>query len=105
MFFYQSWQLAISNTDYLDASQMKSPVEHFWALAIQGQFYIIWFILFTVILILIKKYKIVNVKILINIFLYIIFIYSLFFLFYLSLNILKFILFNYFIFHIIFYLC
>src|SRR5690625_7898444 len=30
MFFYQNWQLAISNTDYLDASQMKSPVEHFW---------------------------------------------------------------------------
>src|SRR5690625_1921341 len=77
MFFYQNWQLAISNTDYLDASQMKSPVEHFWALAIQGQFYIIWFILFTVILILIKKYKIVNVKSLINIFLGIIFISSL----------------------------
>src|SRR5690625_323062 len=77
MFFYQNWQLAISKTDYLDASQMKSPVEHFWALAIQGQFYIIWVILFTVILILIKKYKIVNVKSLINIFLGIIFISSL----------------------------
>lgn len=77
MFFYQNWQLAISNTDYLDASQMKTPVEHFWALSIQGQFYIIWFILFALILILIKKYKIVNVKFLMNTFLGIILITSL----------------------------
>ena len=52
MFYYQNWQLAISNTDYLDASQMKSPVEHFWALSIQGQFYLIWFGLFSFILII-----------------------------------------------------
>src|SRR5699024_3840917 len=84
MFFYQNWQLAISNTDYLDASQMKSPVEHFWALAIQGQFYIIWFILFTIILILIKKYKNMNVKGLINTFLGIIFISSLIYSIYLT---------------------
>src|SRR5699024_6930487 len=38
MFYYQNWQLAISSTDYLDASQMKTPVQHFWALSIQGQF-------------------------------------------------------------------
>lgn len=76
MFFYQNWQLAISNTDYLDASQMKSPLEHFWALSIQGQFYIIWFILFTIILILIKKYKIGNIKKLMNTFLGFIFISS-----------------------------
>src|SRR5690625_3691382 len=47
MFYYQNWQLAFSSTDYLDASQMKSPVEHFWALSIQGQFYLIWFIIFS----------------------------------------------------------
>src|SRR5690625_1978011 len=50
MFFYQNWQLAITNTDYLDASQMKSPVEHFWALSIQGQFYLLWFVLFIIII-------------------------------------------------------
>src|SRR5699024_5755898 len=66
MFFYQNWQLAISNTDYLDASQMKTPIEHFWALSIQGQFYLIWFVLFTVILIIIKRYRIASVKGLIN---------------------------------------
>src|SRR5699024_2013468 len=55
MFYYQNWQLALSSTDYLDASQMKSPVEHFWALSIQGQFYLIWFIIFSFVLFMIKK--------------------------------------------------
>ena len=84
MFFYQNWQLAISNTDYLDASQMKTPVEHFWALSIQGQFYIIWFLVFTIILLIIKKYKVLNVKLLINIILGVLFISSLIFSIYLT---------------------
>lgn len=66
MFYYQNWQLAISNTDYLDASQMKTPVEHFWALSIQGQFYLIWFLLFSFALYVIKKYKLTQTTKLIN---------------------------------------
>ncbi|SES88119.1 Peptidoglycan/LPS O-acetylase OafA/YrhL, contains acyltransferase and SGNH-hydrolase domains [Oceanobacillus limi] len=76
MFYYQNWQLAISSTDYLDVSQMKSPVEHFWALSIQGQFYIIWFLIFTVILLMIRKFK-YNPRKLINIVLGLLFIISL----------------------------
>lgn len=66
MFYLENWQLAISNTDYLDSQQMKTPVEHFWAMSIQGQFYLIWFVLFTVILLLIKKFSVVNTRLLIN---------------------------------------
>src|SRR5699024_9559725 len=77
MFFYQNWQLAISNTDYLDASQMKTPIEHFWALSIQGQFYLICFLLFTIILILVKKYRNIHVKRVINTLLGIILVTSL----------------------------
>ncbi|USK70052.1 acyltransferase family protein [Peribacillus asahii] len=76
MFFYQNWQLAFSSTDYLDSSQMKTPVEHFWALSIQGQFYMIWFLIFTFILLLIKKYKVTKVKTLINTILGILFVSS-----------------------------
>ncbi|GIN23179.1 acyltransferase family protein [Siminovitchia fordii] len=76
MFFYQNWQLAISSTDYLDSSQMKTPVEHFWALSIQGQFYIIWFLVFAIILLLIKKYQLTKVKTLINAVLGILFVSS-----------------------------
>ncbi|HWL27067.1 MAG TPA: acyltransferase, partial [Ureibacillus sp.] len=76
MFFYQNWQLAFSSTDYLDSSQMKTPVEHFWALSIQGQFYMIWFLVFTFILLLIKKYKVTKVKTLINTILGVLFVSS-----------------------------
>lgn len=76
MFFYQNWQLAFSSTDYLDSSQMKTPVEHFWALSIQGQFYIIWFLVFTLILVLIRKYKLTKVKTLINTILGVLFVTS-----------------------------
>lgn len=41
--YYENWQLALSNTDYLDQTNEKSPVQHFWAMSIQGQFYLIWF--------------------------------------------------------------
>lgn len=76
MFYYQNWQLAISNTDYLDANQMKSPLEHYWAMSIQGQFYIIWFILFTCILFGIKKYNLSNGRRLVNLVLGFIFVVS-----------------------------
>lgn len=76
MFFYQNWQLAFSSTDYLDSTQMKTPVEHFWALSIQGQFYIIWFLLFALILFSIRKYKLTKIKTLINTVLGILFVSS-----------------------------
>lgn len=84
MFYYQNWQLAFSNTDYLDSSQMKSPVEHFWALSIQGQFYLIWFVLFTIILFLIKKFQVSNTRKLINTFLVLLFTSSLIYSVYLT---------------------
>lgn len=66
MFFYQNWQLAVSSTDYLDATQMKSPVEHFWALSIQWQFYMIWFVLLSFILWMMNKYQIRSIKTVLN---------------------------------------
>lgn len=84
MFYYQNWQLAISSTDYLDASQMKTPVEHFWALSIQGQFYIIWFFIFTIILFIIKRFEISTTRKLINIVLGTLFVVSLIYSIYLT---------------------
>src|SRR5690625_2346444 len=84
MFFYQNWQLAISNTDYLDASQMKTPVEHFWAMSIQGQFYIIWFLIFAIILFFIKRYSKINIKLLMNTILTLLFVSSLIYSIYLT---------------------
>lgn len=44
--YYENWQLALTATDYLDHTNEKSPVQHFWAMSIQGQFYVIWFFIF-----------------------------------------------------------
>lgn len=55
LLYYQNWQLAFSNTDYLNQEQMSTPLEHFWAMSIQGQFYLIWFVLFAIIFYLIKR--------------------------------------------------
>lgn len=84
MFYFENWQLAFSNTDYLDSQQMKTPVEHFWAMSIQGQFYIIWFMLFAFILWAIKKYQIMNTRKLINFILGSVFIVSLIYSIYLT---------------------
>src|SRR5699024_5656291 len=55
LLYYQNWQLALSNTDYLSQEQMSTPLEHFWAMSIQGQFYLIWFVLFAFAFYLLKK--------------------------------------------------
>src|SRR5690625_2434450 len=47
---------------------MSPPFEHFWAMSIQGQFYIVWFLLFTVIFFILRKNNINGIKI-VNIFL------------------------------------
>ncbi|MGO1385310.1 MAG: acyltransferase family protein [Arachnia sp.] len=44
LFYYENWQLAATGTDYLDQGNEKSPVQHFWAMSIQGQFYIVLFL-------------------------------------------------------------
>lgn len=48
-FYYQNWQLAHDSVDYLAAQNAASPLQHYWSLAIQGQFYLIWPILLVVV--------------------------------------------------------
>lgn len=40
--YFQNWQLAFNAVDYLAQDNEASPVQHYWAMSIQGQFYIIW---------------------------------------------------------------
>ncbi|MFC3995705.1 acyltransferase family protein, partial [Nocardiopsis sediminis] len=39
--YYQNWRLAAHSVDYL-ARDGASAVQHFWSLAVQGQFYLVW---------------------------------------------------------------
>src|SRR5690625_3135021 len=53
--YYENWSLISKATDYLAHEEVQSPVQHFWAMSIQGQFYIIWLVLFAVALLFGRK--------------------------------------------------
>lgn len=43
--YFENWQLAFQSVDYLDRENAQSPVQHFWAMSVQGQFYLITLLL------------------------------------------------------------
>lgn len=44
--YLENWLLAYRSVDYLARHEAVSPVQHFWALSVQGQFYVLWPLLF-----------------------------------------------------------
>jgi len=40
--YLENWALAFRSVDYLAQHEAVSPVQHFWALSVQGQFYLLW---------------------------------------------------------------
>jgi peptidoglycan/LPS O-acetylase OafA/YrhL len=61
-FYYQNWQLAFNAVDYLAQNNEASPVQHFWAMSIQGQFYLLWPTVVFGLALLIKKITKINFK-------------------------------------------
>lgn len=39
--YFENWQLALQAVDYLERENAQSPVQHYWAMSVQGQFYLI----------------------------------------------------------------
>ncbi|RSM67468.1 acyltransferase [Actinoplanes sp. ATCC 53533] len=40
--YAMNWRLAVVGTDYLSAESAPSPLQHFWSLAVEEQFYLVW---------------------------------------------------------------
>lgn len=42
LFFFSNWWQIFHNVSYFDAIGSPSPLQHFWSLAIEEQFYLVW---------------------------------------------------------------
>lgn len=40
--YYQNWWLGVQSVDYLGAENSPGPLQHFWSLSIEEQYYVLW---------------------------------------------------------------
>lgn len=52
--YVENWWLFKSGNDYLARDNFQSPVQNFWAMSVQGQFYVIWLVFFLVAMLIVR---------------------------------------------------
>ncbi|HEU5244274.1 MAG TPA: acyltransferase family protein [Gaiellaceae bacterium] len=55
LFYYQNWHLIIANHSYFNLMGNPSLLQHFWSLAVEEQFYIVWPLLLVPCLVLVGR--------------------------------------------------
>lgn len=55
--FMANWRFAINGTDYFQVGQGVSPLQHYWSLSVEEQFYVVWPILIILILGMAVRYS------------------------------------------------
>jgi peptidoglycan/LPS O-acetylase OafA/YrhL len=53
--YVQNWVLAANSVDYLAAAEPPTPVQHYWSLSVEEQFYLFWPILILAIFWLVRR--------------------------------------------------
>lgn len=55
VFYVENWRLAFTAVDYLAAENAPSPVQHYWSLSVEEQFYLFWPALIAVCLLAVRR--------------------------------------------------
>ena len=55
--YVENWLLATDSVDYLAAAEPPGPVQHFWSLSVEEQFYLVWPVLIVVAGLLAKRHS------------------------------------------------
>lgn len=53
--YLENWRLAADSVDYFAQHNTASPLQHFWSLSIQGQFYLVWPLLIALVALVARK--------------------------------------------------
>ena len=53
--YVENWYLANQAVDYLGAHNRPSPVQHYWSLSVEEQFYIVWPVLILIAMTIVRK--------------------------------------------------
>ncbi|MBE1876371.1 acyltransferase family protein [Myceligenerans pegani] len=53
--YFENWFLAANAIDYLNQHDPHTPAQHFWAMSLQGQFYVTWLVLALIALLLVVR--------------------------------------------------
>ncbi|MGY1553105.1 acyltransferase family protein [Microbacterium sp. A588] len=57
-FFVSNWRFAVTGTDYFAAGGLPSPLQHFWSLSVEEQFYFVWpWLMLAVLMIATMRFK------------------------------------------------